>query len=241
MDDLCLLSQFYQWWITVPQFSISQNEPCHKINSFITVPHFSIRWNKPCHKINSYTCLNLLPLWYFTSRLTAEMQPRPSIAPHWSNQKACKNLLEPKALKFPCPSPGEFSTWCAWLYKNEILQLPTKSLCEDFLGGKVNFFGRVFIPGTPMHSQKHQDVSGSLFRLCCIWSDCRPAILAFRLSLLLRPMCWSFLDLSVPFGSWHGVCTVSHPQVMEVSSLSLVSYKCARNLWTNMLASWRLK
>lgn len=46
---------------------------------------------------------------------------------------------------------GEFSTCCAWLFKNEILQLPAKSLCEDFLGGEVNFSGRVFqaFPSTP--------------------------------------------------------------------------------------------
>lgn len=137
----------------------------------------------------------------------------------------------------------EFSTCCAWLFKNEILQLPTKSLCEDFLGGKVNFSGRVFIPGIPMHSQKHQDMSGSLFRHWCLWSNS-----ADQGSWLLGCHCFSgpcaglsVLDLSVSFGSWHGVGTVSHSQVMEVSSLSLVSYKHVRKLLANVLASWCLK
>lgn len=44
-----------------------------------------------------------------------------------------------------------------------------------------------------------------------------------------------------PSRSWHRVCTLSHPRVMEVSSLSLVSYKCARKLWADVLASWWLK
>lgn len=123
MDDLCLLSQFYQWRKTVT--------------------HFSINWKKLCHRIQSFIFLNVPHHWYFTRRLTAEMQPRPTIMPHCSHQKACKNLLAPKALKFPRTSGGDFSAYCAWLCKNEILQLPTKSLCDDFWrwgGGKVNFF-----------------------------------------------------------------------------------------------------
>lgn len=120
MDDLCLLSQFYQWRKTVT--------------------HFSINWKKLCHRIQSFIFLNV-PHHYFTRRLAAEMQPRPSIMPHCSHQKVCKNLLEPKALKFPRTSGGDFSAYCAWLCKNEILQLPTKSLCDDFWrwGGKGEF------------------------------------------------------------------------------------------------------
>lgn len=74
---------------------------------------------------------------------------------------------------------GGLSTCCAWLCKNEILQLPTKSLCEDFM------------------------CQVSLFRHWYGWSNCRPGILAFRLSLLLRTMCWSFCMRSFCTLTWY--------------------------------------